>query len=599
MKKSIYKLFIAAMVAAAFASCEDVLESKPVNEFEDGDVWRIPELAEGTLLTVYGAMPAQFDAYDGNFLDVATDNAATRSFGSGVYKISTGALNTVSNPMSNWETCYTQLQTIHMFMERGLGDGVIYDKVDGDIDAQIKKRLLGECHFLRAWWNFALLQMFGGRTDDGQALGIPMVDHFITPQEAAHPENFRRETYARCVELIMEDCDKAIENLPNTYTGSSLAVGTANIGRANAMAARVLKSRVALYGASPAYRPASEVAIVNQGEFTVADAAAYEAGWQSAALVAHEVLQTAGFGNFTALTHANIANPGENAATPADFVFRFYYVNNGIETRHFPPFYYGNAQTVPSQNLVDAFPSKSGFPISDSRALYDETAPYAMARDNRFDLNIYYHGRTFATNSGKIDVSYGGKDSPAFNERASRTGYYLSKFLARQDNMLVPTTKVNWRHYTPLLRKSEVFYNFAEASNEAYGPTGKGPGFAWSAYDIMKITRTANGINSNTYLDEVAADGKDAFRELIQNERRLEFAFENQRFFDMRRWLLRLDDPIRGVRVTNNAGTFEYSFVEIEPRRFDGVRSYYMPLPYAELMKNPNLKNNMGWDIQN
>jgi hypothetical protein len=598
MKRSIKNLFIALLAAVSVCSCEDVLETKPINEFEDGDVWRIPELAEGTLFTVYQAMPQQFDCYDGNFLDAATDNAATRSFNSGIYKVSTGSLSRIMNPLDNWTTCFTQLQTIHMFMERGLGEDIVYDKVDEAVDAEIKKRLTGECHFLRAWWNFALLQMFGGRTDQGEAMGIPMLDHYITPEEAARPESFRRESYARCVELIMEDCDKAVENLPNVYTGNSMAVGISNIGRANAMAARVLRSRVALYGASPAYRPSSVVNITGQGSFNIVDASAWETGWQAAAQASHDVLQSAGFGNFTALTHANIANPGENAATPADFVFRFYYVANGIESRHFPPFYYGDAQTVPSQNLVDAFPSKTGFPIDDPRSGYDPANPYAMARDNRFDLNVYYNGRTFSTNGGAIDVAYGGKDSPSFSERASRTGYYLSKFLARQDNMLTPTAMVNWRHYTPLLRKSEVFYNFAEASNEAYGPTGKGPGFAYSAYDIMKITRAAYGITDTGYLDEMSAD-KDDFRRLIQNERRLEFAFENQRFFDLRRWLLRLDEPIRGVRVENNSGTLSYTFVEVEKRNFEGIHHYYMPLPYAELMKNPNLVNNMGWDMQN
>lgn len=590
MKRTIKYLFI-ALAVGFLSSCEDVLETKPVNEFEDGDVWRIPELAEGTLLTVYQAMPHQFDSYDGNFLDAATDNAATRSYDSGPYKAATGSLSHIMNPLSNWTVAYTQLQTINLFLERGLGEDIVYEKTDEAIDAQIKKRLAGESYFLRAWWNFTLLQMFGGRTDEGEALGIPMLDHFITPEEAAHPENFRRDTYVRCVELIMEDCDRAIENLPATYTGNNIAVGTANIGRANGMAARVLKARVALYGASPAYRPSSVVSITSQGNFGVTDAAEYEAGWQIAAQTAHDALQTAGFGNFIALTHANIANPGDNAATPADFAFRFYYVANAIETRHFPPFYYGDAQTVPSQNLVDAFPSKSGFPISDLRSGYDPANPYAMARDNRFDLNVYYQGRTFATNSGKIDISQGGKDSPAFDERASRTGYYLSKFLARQDNMLTPTAMVNWRHYTPLLRKSEVFYNFAEASNEVYGPHGKGPEFAWSAYDIMKITRAAYGITDTTWLDEASTD-RDSFRKLIQNERRLEFAFENQRFFDMRRWLLRLDEPVRGVRLSG--GT--YSYVEVEERRFDGVHHYYMPLPYSELMKNPNLKNNLGWN---
>jgi hypothetical protein len=360
------------------------------------------------------------------------------------------------------------------------------------------------------------------------------------------------------------------------------------------MSARVLKSRAALYAASPAYRPDDVTTITGMGQFTVSDDASYAENWERAALMSDTIIRTAGFGNFSALTQANLISTGN---TPADFVFRFYFNANGIETRHFPPYYYGEAQTTPSHNLVEAFPSKTGgFPTTDSRSLYDPADPYAMARDNRFALNIYYHGRTFATNSGAIDVSYGGKDSPSYSPNATRTGYYLSKFLSKKDGMLTPTPdKSNDGHYTPVMRKSEVFYNFAEASNEAWGPTVKGPGCQYSAYEVMKTIRAAYGIAPDTWLEECAAD-KDMFRELVQSERRLEFAFEGQRFFDMRRWLLELDEPVRGVQVTNDNGAYSYRVVEVERHRYGQVHHYYLPLPYQELMKNPNLKNNAGWD---
>lgn len=587
------KILFIMLAAVAFISCEDILETKAVNDVGEKDVWRIPEYAEGTLLTVYNAIPARFDTYGGNFLDVATDNALTNSYSSDIYKFATGQLSRNLNPLGDWSNGYTQIQAINLFMEKGLSDNVVYDNTDEEINAAIKKRLLGESHFLRAWWNFYLLRLYGGKTDDGEALGIPLVDYYITPEKASDWENFKRASYKDCINKIMEDCDKAIELLPDTYTGSHIATGVTNVGRATAMAARVLKANAVLYGASPAYQPDDIVRITGPGQFTVSDEEQYRQGWEYAAQVCDEIIRTDGFGNFMALTHNNIAN--NTGATPANFVFRFYFNTNGMEARHFPPFYYGNAQTVPSHNLVEAFPSKTGFPITDPRSQYDPDDPYAMERDNRFNLNIYYQGRTFATNREPIDVSYGAKDSPTFSPKASRTGYYLSKFLSRQDYMLEPTAKATAGHYTPVLRKSEVFYNFAEAANEAYGPHGKGDGFKYSAYEVVKIIRAAYGITDTEYLDEVSQD-KDKFRELIQNERRLEFAFENHRFFDMRRWLLKLDESVMGVAVTNDAGTYAYSYEEVESRPFSDIRHYYLPLPYEEIMKNPALKNNMGWD---
>ncbi|MGM9739860.1 MAG: RagB/SusD family nutrient uptake outer membrane protein [Candidatus Cryptobacteroides sp.] len=579
-------------LAVIVSSCESAFDTKAIGDFEDGDVWRIPDLAEGTLLTVYEAIPAQFDTYNGNFLDVATDNAVTSSFSSDIYKLSQAGITSKDNPLGGWSNGYTQLQTIHMFMERGLGDEVVYDKTSEELDRDIKNRLRGECYFLRAWWHFYLLQRYGGRADDGEALGIPLTDHYITDEEAADISSFGRATYGECVDNIIEDLDSAIAILPVKYSGTSTATGLTNIGRATSLSAKVLKSRVALYGASPAYRSSAVISINGMGDFTVIDEDAYLDNWKYAAAVADTILRGGNFDKFNALTFKLLAD--NTGATPDDFVLRKYYQANGIESRHFPPYYFGKAQTQPSQNLVDAFPSKTGYPITDSRSGYDPQNPYAMPRDTRFDMTLYWHGKVFATSSGSIDISEGGKDSPTFDNKASRTGYYLAKFLSRKDNVLTPNAQITAPHYTPILRKAEVFFNYAEASNEAYGPNGKGQGCKWTAYEVMKMIRAAYGIVDETYLAEQAVD-RDSFRKLIQNERRIELAFENQRFFDLRRCLLPLDSPVRGVKVTRSEDSTVYSYEEVETRPFDDVKYYYMPIPYSEMQKNSAMVNNFGW----
>lgn len=95
---------------------------------------------------------------------------------------------------------------------------------------------------------------------------------------------------------------------------------------------------------------------------------------------------------FTAMAAKDLADAGSD--TPADFIFRTYMgLVHGMESRHYPPFYLGNAQTIPSHNLAAAFPAKNGYPITDSRSLYDEQDPYLIARDNRFNMNLYYQGK--------------------------------------------------------------------------------------------------------------------------------------------------------------------------------------------------------------
>ena len=100
---------------------------------------------------------------------------------------------------------------------------------------------------------------------------------------------------------------------------------------------------------------------------------------------------------------------------------------------------------------------------------------------------------------------------------------------------------------------------------------------------------------NDLYIEEVKAS-KEEFRKLILNERRLEYAFENIRFWDLRRWLLPLDEPILGMKVTRKTdGNDAFEVKTIEQRPLNDIRYYYLPLPYDEVQKNPNLKNNLGW----
>src|SRR5690606_27230843 len=139
----------------------------------------------------------------------------------------------------------------------------------------------------------------------------------------------------------------------------------------------------------------------------------------------------------------------------------------------------------------------------------------------------------------------GGKDARTGNAQNTRTGYYVRKWLSVKPGLTDIENPGNDHHYHALLRRTELFLNLAEASNEAYGPLGVGPGQSLSAVDIVKAIRSKLGISNHTYIDEIAAIGKDAFRILLQNERRIELAFENQRFFDMRRWLLPLNEDVK------------------------------------------------------
>jgi hypothetical protein len=84
-------------------------------------------------------------------------------------------------------------------------------------------------------------------------------------------------------------------------------------------------------------------------------------------------------------------------------------------------------------------------------------------------------------------------------------------------------------------------------------------------------------------------------RELIRNERRLELCFENNRFWDLRRWKASINETAKGVDIkTNSNGVTSYSVVNVETRDYEDYM-YYGPIPYSEILKWSNLQQNDGW----
>jgi hypothetical protein len=596
MKRIIY--FIVPLISMLFLSCDDLLDTKIDNSYGEEISWKLPDYALGVLMNTYANIPTQPNNFNNDFLDAATDNAYSNEKASNLSKFVMGGVSANSNVLDNWSTAYNQFRNIHLFMEKALNGSIIFSLSDSIRNKKIKDRSRGEAYFLRAWWGIELLQRFGGITADGRALGYPIITKSLTSKDDEALNIMKRNTYEECVLQIIADCDSAFKYLPLTYTGTDVELGTNQDGRASGKAALALQSRVALLGASPAYQ--------TQGVYLLS-ADSIENKWKRVVRLSERAITNGTLGAYTALTEAMYVGSGVQGTTNAEFLFRKWFNNNSMEKANFPPLFFGTGRTNPSQNLVDAFPAKNGFPIKDSRSNYNPQIPY-QNRDNRFDLTIYYNGRVF--NSARALEIYTdssgakGRDVGGYDYYNTATGYYLKKFISPKKDMIYnPSTlgAVNDFHQYPLLRRAEVYFNLVEALNELAGPKGLVSGGTRTAYDILKDIRTKNGITSTIYLDECALN-KDVFRSLILNERRIEFAFENQRFFDLRRWLLPLNEPIKGVRITKFKSGLVYegtnpnsSPVIVEQRKLDDPKYYYLPLPYNETIKNTNLIQNKGW----
>ena len=140
-----------------------------------------------------------------------------------------------------------------------------------------------------------------------------------------------------------------------------------------------------------------------------------------------------------------------------------------------------------------------------------------------------------------------------------------------------------------MLRYTELFLNYAEAANEAWGPSADPRGNGFTATSIIQAIRNRAGITQpDAYLATITT--KEQMRELIRNERRIELCFEGFRFWDLRRWNLPLTETAKGMSITNNV----YTIIDVEARAYQPYMKYG-PIPNLEILKNRNLVQNEGW----
>jgi starch-binding outer membrane protein, SusD/RagB family len=554
------------------SSCDDFLEPTRDNRLFEDQVIGNPVYAEGILLNAYDALPTSY-----SFEDVATDNAVTNDRGSNLLRMATGEWKSSFNPLSEWNYAYNQIYYLNLFLEK-LHE-VEWSWEREEINQLYLRRLKGEAYGLRAWYEFQLLQSHAGLSDNNELLGFPIVTEVLTVEDDLE---LPRDTYEACLQQIMNDCDTAITNLSDEYEDIDDPIYDAVYGdnfknRINATIVRALISRVALHAASPAFT-------INLSEAEKAQK------WETAAMHAAELLTGIGGPAGLSPTGHLFYLPETSPLTfDEDIIWRSDYVlNNTVESQNFPPSLFGQGRTNPSQNLVDAFPMANGYPITHPSGAYNESAPY-LNRDPRLDHYVVY-------NLGKVRnvpiLTLVGvtKDGNNATTESTRTGYYLKKFMNPNAN-LDPTFSNNAIHFYTYFRYTEIFLNYAEAANEAWGPDGDPDGYGFTAREVIAAIRSRAGIDQpDNYLIELTT--KEEMRELIRNERRLELCFEDFRFWDLRRWDADLTEPCRGVFVTLD-GSINYDYQEIEERKYDPYM-IYGPIPYNETLIY-DLKQNKGW----
>lgn len=418
-----------------------------------------------------------------------------------------------------------------------------------------KKRMLkGELQFIRAFRYHDLIRNYGGVVLLGDK--VTEISDDLTSQDL-----FDRADIKASMDYVNAQLDEATALLPASNDNNVWKLGRATKG-----AAMALKSRLALYAASPLY---------NAGT------------WQQAAAAAKSVMDLNKYSLFTG-GYGNLFTSTDNA----EIIFgRLYAVGARhvcLEIANGPNSYNAWGGNVPLQNVVDDYEMMDGTKITDSKTSYDPQNPYKN-RDPRFYATILYNGATYR-NSTIETYTPGGKDSKdgPSNWNTSKTGYYLKKFM--NDNLPIDNPwdvagTQTWIYF----RYAEILLNYAEAQNEAAGPDA-------SVYAAINAVRQRVGVNMPVI---PAGLTQVQMRDRIRNERRIELAFEEHRFYDVRRWKIAPEKenvPAYGIEIGKNGTAYTYKKKEALTGKTFAEKQYWLPIPRAEIQASNNkLTQNQGY----
>lgn len=638
MKNRIYTI-IACFLATVIYSCSDVLNQAPDGKISLEEVFGDNDKTMYYLNTCYSGINAKGclyffwsrgpvnwcdDSWDADDLDVSW--AASRRYYDGNASASDFPANYNAGDSGNesvsWARSFQRIRNCAVFLQN-----IPNAKVNSESD---RSRWTAEAHILRAYYYSELLMWFG--------CSLPIIREPYTYD--ADFSKVERSSFHDVVEFIVEDCDAALacEELPWRITTDSEAM------RMTKAVAWAIKSRMTLFAASPLYNDGNNY-------------------WEEAYSVnkaAVQALESNGYALYDKLNQAAVW--GDEKAylpTAASQYFNEYFCNSGAyaadsadketiyQLRDGANLDLANVDgigailgyktgTCPSQELVDAFETIDGQPVLDlakpyldeqhlkpnynsSNTTYDKNNPYAN-RDPRFYATVYYNGSkrycNWSTEAEKKSFENLGQgkgenvriittwdayedakgniiNSPEplmgrsmTGRTPTRTGYFQRKFLHPNSGVEMRLNGARHKDY----RLAEIYLNFAEAAMEA--------GHTDEAITYVNKVRARAGMPGLP-----AGLSGENLRQRIHNERRVEFALEGNRYFDVRRWhkpdedLSATDRWITGAHITHmQDGTYKYERTILKERQCYTNKWLKMPIPLTEVN---NMRAITGEDWQN
>jgi len=502
-----------------------------------------------------------------------------------------------------WEGAYAGIRRCNVVLEKvDSVPGLSTDDIDG---------FKSEALFLRAFFHFELIKRYGG---------VPYVTKSLTEKDNL---NFVREPYDTCVAKIVNDLDASIKHLPMASAQNNSDFGRPTIG-----AAMALKAKTLLYAASPLNIEPYAISSGSGGSdlFFIEEPnteAETTQKWIDAAQAAYELIEYAEVNSqyqlldsahYLDIFHGDAKN-SEVIYSRVDGSFSFSGAKAFTGWISFADVgaskgYGGSAGTYPTQNLIDMYEmadgsipilgyNGDGSPIINSSTTYNDQQMWEN-RDPRLKLTALcnqdmWQDRPVEIWFDKSNPTISGSEMKDAQDYTT-TGYLCRKMWPEELRQgSTASVYMNWIWF----RYADVILWYAEAMNHAFGPDGDGLGNGVTAR--MSLNKIRNRLNpSNPHYRDVSASTKEEFLERLLNERAIEFVYEEQRWWDIIRYKRGVETfgvPIYGVRIyrtSKNPLSFEITRRKLETRVFKDYMHKYA-IPYSEIEKSSDLKQNPGW----
>ena len=506
--------------------------------------------------SIYGYLPSDFCNTHGAMVDAATDDAIHVYESSAIQRIVNGTWSANYTVDDKFAYYYNAIHDANYYLTTL--SGLTFDTWENGDDYQDWMQNYDnyqyQVRFLRAYFYFELVRRYQN---------VPLI---TKPLSQTETNQIEPSSAQEVLKFIINECTEIAPKLPIKST----SIAQAENGRATRAMAMALKSRAALYAASPLYSTNGD-----------------NAKWTEAAKASHDIIASAGELGLGLDTYANLFK-SKNYNSKEVILCRPTGTSKTFEQANYPMGVTGgNTTTCPTENLASAFEMKDG------RA-FDWNDPTMKAnqykdRDPRFYLTIVHNGMLWPAKKA-VDISEGGANGLSLTN-ATTTGYYLRKYVDNSISFEAGSTTAATHHNWILFRYAEVLLNYAEAMIHVNGNCDyKDATYTMSAREALNAVRKRAGI------PEVAACSQDEFLMRVKHERRVEMAFEGQRFWDLRRWK-NLDETknIYAVRITHHDGVLSYEKTLLSERSVSN-KLYFYPIANVELFKNKKLVQNSGWD---